>query len=108
MVSQRKETYFRFHNICIWEQIMPKTMYGTDFDDFIDASYAAGTSWGDRVDAGAGDDTIILGPGVAFFSGPGDDEVIAPELLHGTYGGALNDGNSSKPSIYDLKNGLVQ
>lgn len=85
-----------------------KTIYGTDQNDFIDATYDNGTFWGDRVDAGAGDDTVILGPGVAFFSGPGDDEVISPELLHGTYGGALNDGNSSKPSIYDLANGLVQ
>lgn len=85
-----------------------KTIYGTDQNDFIDASYENGTFWGDRVDAGAGDDKVILGPGVAFFSGPGDDEVISPELLHGTYGGALNDGNSSKPSIYDLANGLVQ
>ena len=84
-----------------------KTIYGTPQNDFIDASYESGTAWGDRVDAGAGDDTIILGPGVAFFSGPGDDEVIAPDLLHGTYGGALNDGNSSKPSIYDLANGIV-
>ena len=84
-----------------------KTIYGSPQNDFIDASYESGTTWGDRVDAGAGDDTIILGPGVAFFSGPGDDEVIAPDLLHGTYGGALNDGNSSKPSIYDLANGIV-
>jgi hypothetical protein len=88
--------------------VSSKTIYGTDQNDFIDATYDNGTFWGDRVDAGAGDDTVILGPGVAFFSGPGDDEVISPELLHGTYGGALNDGNSSKPSIYDLANGLVQ
>jgi hypothetical protein len=88
--------------------VSSKTIYGTDQNDFIDASYENGTFWGDHVDAGAGDDKVILGPGVAFFSGPGDDEVISPELLHGTYGGALNDGNSSKPSIYDLANGLVQ
>ncbi|MDC0013197.1 FG-GAP-like repeat-containing protein [Octadecabacter sp.] len=85
-----------------------KTIYGTDQNDFIDASYENGTSWGDRVDAGAGDDTVILGPGVTFFSGPGDDQVIAPELLYGTYGGALNAGNSSKLSIYDLANGRVK
>ena len=87
--------------------VSSKTIYGTDQNDFIDATYSNGTSWGDRVDAGAGDDTIILGPGVAFFSGPGDDEVIAPDLLGDVYGGALNDGNSSKPSIYDLANGIV-
>jgi len=85
-----------------------KTIYGTDQNDFIDASYENGTSWGDRVDAGAGDDTVILGPGVNFFSGPGDDQVIAPELLDGKYGGALNAGNSSKLSIYDLANGRVK
>jgi len=84
-----------------------KTIYGSDQNDFIDATYENGTSWGDRVDAGAGDDKVILGRGVAFFTSPGDDEVIVPELLYGTYGGALNDGNSSNPSVYDLENGLV-
>ena len=84
-----------------------KTIYGSDQNDFIDATYENGTSWGDRVDAGAGDDKVILGPGVAFFTSPGDDEVIVPELLYGTYGGALNDGNNSNPSVYDLENGLV-
>jgi hypothetical protein len=84
-----------------------KTIYGTGKNDFIDATYENGASWGDRVDAGAGDDKVILGPGVAFFTSPGDDEVIVPELLYGTYGGALNDGNNSNPSVYDLENGLV-
>ena len=28
-----------------------KTIYGTDQNDFIDASYENGTSWGDRVEA---------------------------------------------------------
>ena len=44
--------------------VSSKTIYGTDQNDFIDATYSNGTSWGDRVDAGAGDDTVILGPGV--------------------------------------------
>ena len=72
-----------------------KTIYGSDQNDFIDATYENGASWGDRVDAGAGDDKVILGPGVAFFTSPGDDEVIVPEFLYGTYGGALNDGNGN-------------
>ena len=86
---------------------MSKTIYGTDLDDLIDASYQAGTAWGDRVDAGAGNDTVILGPGVGFFMGPGNDHVYAPELQWGTHGGALFASNSSVSVVYDLSNGIV-
>jgi hypothetical protein len=84
-----------------------KTIYGTDKKDFIDATYENGTSWGDHVDAGAGDDTVILGPGVGFFLGPGNDNVYAPELRGGTYGGALFASNSSVSVIYNLARGTV-
>ena len=84
-----------------------KTIYGTDQNDFIDASYENGTIWGDHVDAGAGDDVVILGPGVKFYTGPGNDTVQLSEFLYGSYGAGLNDGNNSNPSVYDLENGLV-
>ena len=84
-----------------------KMIYGTDQNDFIDATYDNGTSWGDKVDAGSGDDTVILGPGVGFFLGPGNDNVYAPELQYGTYGGALFASNSSISVIYDLASGIV-
>ena len=86
---------------------MRKTIYGTDQNDVIDASYAAGTKWGDLVDAGAGDDTVILGPGVGFFLGPGNDDVHAPDLQWGTHGGELFSYNNSASVIYDLASGIV-
>jgi hypothetical protein len=83
------------------------TIFGTISNDIIDATYSAGTSWGDRVDAGEGDDVVTLGPGVAFINGPGNDTIIVPELSNGSYGGALVNSNDSSPSTYNLKQGKV-
>ncbi|GIS03663.1 MAG: hypothetical protein CM15mP106_1100 [Candidatus Neomarinimicrobiota bacterium] len=52
-------------------------IYGTENNDTIDATYSNGTSWGDSVKAGEGNDTVRLGPGVSYFSGL----VMIPLLL---------------------------
>lgn len=84
-----------------------KIFSGTEQNDVIDATYAKGAVWGDRVDAGPGDDTVRLGPGVSYISGPGNDHIIAPELQFGMYGGAIVNWNDDAPSIYNLAEGAV-
>ena len=72
------------------------TIYGTENNDTIDATYSNGTSWGDSVKAGDGDDTVKLGRGVSYFSGPGNDTITAE--YSGSYAGSIVVFEDPSPS----------
>ena len=80
-------------------------IYGTENNDTIDATYSNGTSWGDSVKAGGGNDTVKLGPGVSYFSGPGNDTITAD--YNGSYAGSIVVYDDPSPSIIDLANGKM-
>ena len=80
-------------------------IYGTENNDTIDATYSNGTSWGDSVKAGEGNDTVRLGPGVSYFSGPGNDTITAN--YKGSYAGSIVVYDDPGPSIIDLANGKM-
>ena len=81
------------------------TIYGTENNDTIDATYSNGTSWGDSVKAGDGDDTVKLGPGVSYFSEPGNDTISAEYV--DTYAGSIVVYEDPSPSVIDLANGKM-
>lgn len=75
---------------------------GTDANDVIDATYAAGFAQGDKVFAQGGDDIVTLSSGVTFVSGPGNDTVT------GVGGGGYALWSARGPVVVNLAQGWAQ
>ncbi len=75
---------------------------GTDSDDTIVATYAAGFTWGDNVDGKGGNDRVTLSPGVTFVSGPGNDTIT------GVDGGSYALWPAVSPAVVNLAEGWAQ
>lgn len=75
---------------------------GTSGNDVIVATADRGHSWGDKVYGEGGDDTVTLGPGVTFVSGPGNDSVT------GVGGGAYAFWSAPGPVTVNLAQGWAQ